>query len=478
LHGRDDVIGQDEVVAYNFRATEDDQLFLMPPSLAEWLPEDHLAFFVRDALEAIDLSKFYAGYRADGWGGAAYEPRMMIALLLYAYCVGVRSSRQIERACSVDVAFRLLAGNQRPDHTSIARFRQRHEQALKELFVASLRLCARAGMASVGLVALDGTKMAAAASKAANRTRETIEAEVEAMFAEAAATDEAEDARFGPGRGDEPPADLRSRDARRRRFLAAKQVLDAEEAAQRAEHEAHLAKRAATEAARGRRLRGRKPKPPAEKAGHRPAKANITDPDSRLMATAHGFIQGYNAQAVANDQQVIVAAEVTDERNDLAQLHPMIAATNATLAAAGITARPEKLLADAGYASEANFTGLGADDPDAYIATRNMRANPTPRTGTRGPLRSDATAMDKMDRKVSRKAGRALYKHRQQMIEPIFGQIKDARGIRRFIRRGRAAAEAEWKLIAGTHNLLKLYRRALIDPAIAPYSRLASPAVS
>jgi transposase len=470
--------GQDEGVAYNFRPVEEDQLFLMTPSLAEWLPEDHLAFFVRDAVDAIDLSKFCAGYRDDGWGGAAYEPKMMVALLLYAYCVGVRSSRQIERACAVDVAFRLLAANQRPDHSSIARFRQRHEQALKDLFVASLALCARAGMASVGLVALDGTKMAAAASKAANRTRKSIEAEVEAMFAEAAATDEAEDVRFGTKRGDEPPARLRSRAERRRRFAQAKQVLDAEEAAERAEHEAQLARRAATEALRGRKLRGRKPKPPADKAGHKPAQVNTTDPDSRMMATAQGFIQGYNAQAVANDRQVIVAAEVTDERNDLAQLHPMIAATNATLAAAGITARPEKLLADAGYASEANLTSLGADDPDAYIATRNMRANPTPRTGTRGPLRADATAIDKMDRKVSRKAGRALYKHRQQIIEPIFGQIKDARGIRRFTRRGRTAVDAEWKLIAATHNLLKLYRRALINPALAPYSRLATPATS
>lgn len=192
------------------------------------------------------------------------------------------------------------------------------------------------------------------------------------------------------------------------------------------------------------------------------------------MATKRGFVQGYNAQAVANAEQVIVAAAVTDEHNDQAQLHPMIAATATSLAAAGITERPEKLLADAGYASEANFAQLDEAGPDAYVATRNMHKNPTPRTGTRGPLRADATLVDKMDRKVSNKTGRALYRRRQAIIEPVFGQIKEARGIRRFTRRGRAAAESEWQLIAATHNLLKLYRRTLADTTIAPFSRLAA----
>jgi transposase len=461
-------------VAYNFLAVGADQLYLMPPSLAEWLPRDHLVFFIRDAVEEIDLSGFYAGYRADGWGGAAYEPKMMVTLLLYAYCLGVRSSRQIERACQVDVAFRLLAANQRPDHTSIARFRSRHEQVLKTLFTASLRLCARAGMVSVGLVAVDGTKMGCPAAMSANRTRETIEAEVEKMFAEAAATDAAEDAQFGDARGDEPPAGLRSAADRRRRFAEAKALLEAEAAAEQAAHESRLAERAATEAATGKKLRGRKPKPAADKAGHKSPKANTTDPESRAMSTSHGFVQGYNAQAVATAEQVIVAAEVTDEHNDTAQLHPMIAATTASLAAAGIAERPGTLLADAGYASEANFAQLDDADPDAYVATRNMRNNPTPRTGKRGPLRADATLVDKMDRKVSRKAGRALYRRRQGIIEPVFGQIKEGRGIRRFMRRGRAAAESEWQLIAGTHHLLKLYRRALTDASIAPYSRLST----
>src|SRR5581483_10143791 len=185
---------------------------------------------------------------------------------------------------------------------------------------------------------------------------------------------------------------------------------------------------------------------------HKEKKVNTTDPESRVMSTAKGFVQGYNAQAVANEEQVVLAAEVSDGHNDVDQLHPMIEATGASLAEAGIHERPEKLTADAGYASEANFAALDDDDPDCYIATRNMTNNPTPRTGRRGPLRADATPVDRMDRKVSIKNGKAIYRLRKQIIEPVFGQIKDARGIRGFPRRGKAAADSEWKLICGTHN--------------------------
>jgi transposase len=284
-------------VAYNFLAEDRDQLYLLPVSVAEWLPEDHLAYFVLDAVAEMDLSAFYAGYRDDGWGGAARHPRTMVALLLYAYCLGVRSSRRIERTCLVDVAFRVICANVGPDHTTIARFRQRHEQALKTLFTASLRLCARAGMTSVGLVALDGTKMAANASMQANRAKDTIDAEVDKMFAEAEVADAAQDAEFGTARGDEPPAVLRGRADRRRRFAQAKQLLDAELQEQRRAHEAHLAERAAEEERRGARLRGRKPKAPEEKTGRKEKKVNTTDPESRVMSTARGFVQGYNAQA-------------------------------------------------------------------------------------------------------------------------------------------------------------------------------------
>ena len=465
-------------MAYNFVAEDLDQLFLMPPLLSEWLPEDHLAYFVLDAVEEMDLTGFYAGYRADGWGGAARHPKTMVALLMYAYCTGVVSSRRIERACYVDVAFRVVCGNLAPDHTTIARFRARHEKALKSLFTASLRLCAKAGMTSVGLVAVDGTKMAAPASMARNRSKDSLDKAVEEMFASAEAADASEDAGHGEDRGDEPPAVLRGRADRRRRFKAAKQKLDAELEAEKKAHQEHLAKRAAEEAQRGSKLRGRKPKAPQDKAGHKQKKVNTTDSESGVMSTAKGFVQGYNAQAVANDEQVVVSAEVTDEHNDLTQLHPMIEASNASLAEAGIEDRPEKLLADAGYASEENFAALDDQDPDCYVATRNMKKNPSPRTGRRGPLKKDATLVDRMDRKVSTKKGNALYRRRQQLIEPVFGQIKQARGIRGFSRRGKSAADSEWKLICGTHNLLKLYRRALTDPLAAPYSRIGAPATA
>lgn len=466
------------VVGFNFVAEDADQLFLMPPSITDWLPEDHLAFFVLDAVGEMDLTAFYADYRADGWGGAARHPKTMVALLLYAYCTAVVSSRRIEAACHVDVAFRVVCGNLAPDHTTIARFRQRHEAALKSLFTASLRLCAAAGMASVGLVAVDGTKMASPAALASNRSKDSIDKAVEEMFADAAAADAAEDAEHGGDRGDEPPAALRGRADRRRRFKAAKQRLDAEVEAENTAHAEHLARRAAEETKRGSKLRGRKPKAPPDRAGHKQRKVNTTDPESQVMSTARGFVQGYNAQAVANDEQVIVSAEVTDEHNDLTQLHPMIEATSASLAEAGIDAGPEKLLADAGYASEENFAALDEHDPDCYVATRNMKNNPTPRTGRRGPLKKDATLVDRMDRKVSVKNGNDLYRRRQGIIEPVFGQIKGARGIRGFSRRGKSAAGSEWKLICGTHNLLKLYRRTLVDPTAAPFSRIGAPATA
>ena len=446
---------------------------MLPPSLSDWLPEDHLAWFVLDCVEEMDLSAFLAAYREDGWGGTAHHPKTMVALLVYAYCLGLRSSRQIERACHVDIGFRVICAGLFPDHTTIARFRARHEDALRSVFTASLRLCARAGMTSVGLVALDGTKMAANASMSANRTKDTIDQAVDEMFADAKAIDAAEDAAFGDARGDEPPAVLRGRADRKRRFKAAKELLDKELAAERQAHETHLAERRAEEERRGKKLRGRKPKAPEDKAGAKEKKVNTTDRKSKVMSTAKGYLQGYNAQAVANEEQVIVAAEVTDEQNDVGQLHPMIEATKKSLAEAGICDRPGKLLADAGYCLEENLAALD-DDPDTYVATRNMKRNQTPRTAPRGRLRKNATLVERMDRKVSNKAGHALYRKRQQIIEPVFGQIKDGRRIRGFMRRGKAAAASEWTLICGTHNLLKLYRRALGDAAAAPYSRIAT----
>jgi transposase len=458
-------------MAYNFLAVERDQVYLLPPSVADWLPEDHLAWFVLDTVDEMDLAPFYSDYRNDGWGAAAHDPKMMVALVLYAYCLGMRSSRQIERACHVDLGFKVVAGNQCPDHTTIARFRQRHEGAMASVFTSSLRLCSEAGMVSLGVVAVDGTKMGCPAALDANRTKDHIENAVRKMLEEAEDVDAAEDALYGPdATGDEPPAHLRGREARRKRLAEAKAVLDAQDKAAQEAHQAHLAERAEKEQASGKKLRGRKPKAPDTSE----AKANVSDPESRIMKTKDGFIQGYNAQAVANEEQVVVAAEVTDEHNDMGQLHPMIEATNRSLGDAGITERPTKLLADAGYASEDNLARLDEDDPDCFIATRNMNKKPEPRNGRRGPLPADATPVDKMDRKVSTDSGRAIYKKRQHIIEPVFGQTEDARGARRFMRRGKTAAQSEWKLLMGTHNLLKIYRRSLADTTTAPWSRMAA----
>jgi transposase len=457
-------------VPYNFLAYDHDQLFLLPPSIREWLPEKHPAYFMIDAVGEMNLTAICSVYREDGWGGAAHDPQMMVTLLLYAYSLGVRSSRQIERACEENVSFRVITANQVPDHTTIARFRQRHEQALAGLFTQVLGLMGEAGMAKVGVVALDGTKVGSDAALSANRTRKHIEGEVKKMLAEATEVDRQEDLRFGEARGDEPPAELRTRGDRRRRLREAKARLDAEEQAQQQAHQAHLAKREEIEEATGRKLRGRKPKPPTADPE---AKANTTDPESRIMKSRQGLIQGYNAQATVNQEQVILAAEVTDEENDVGQLHPMIRVTIESLLAAGLPLTvPEILLADAGYASEENFRASDGDGPDLYVAVRNDKRHPEPGVKMRGPLPKAATARQQMERKVATKPGQALYKLRSQIVEPVFGQIKDGRSVRRFQRRGKAAANSEWKLICATHNLLKLYRRATASAAAAPWARL------
>jgi hypothetical protein len=295
------------------------------------------------------------------------------------------------------------------------------------------------------------------------------------MFAEAAAKDAQEDAEFGEARGDEPPAALRGRADRRRRFEEAKKRLDEEAAQDRAAYEAILAERAQQEQARGKKLRGRKPKERSEKVGYKEPKANTSDPDSKIMMKRGRPLQGYNAQAVANENQVVVAAEVFDKASDDNLLHPMLEATTAQLAEAGITAQPEKLLTDAGYANEENLAGLDENSPDTYISTRTKQRDPL--TGKRKPHKA-GSLMEQMEQKVSSETGKEIYKRRQVIIEPVFGQIKDGRGIVRFTRRGRTAVDAEWKLVCGTHNLLKLYRRFLKDPSIAPFSRMATGAIN
>jgi transposase len=269
-------------VSQNFVACDREQELLLPPSLREWLPEDHLAWFVLDAVEQIDLSAVYDAYRADGWGRAAFDPSMMVALLLYAYAIGERSSRGIERRLHEDVAFRVIAANQRPDHATIARFRVRHEQALAGLFTQILALCARAGLVSVGLVALDGTRICANAAQSANRTHGGLREEVERILAEAGQVDAEEDERFGQKRGDELPAGLGDRRSRIERLRRCREELEAEHAYTQAAYEEKMRWRAEWEAENGRKLAGRKPTPPDPDALSK-RKINTTDPDSRVI---------------------------------------------------------------------------------------------------------------------------------------------------------------------------------------------------
>jgi transposase len=449
-------------VTQNFLPCDRDQELLLPPSLREWLPEDHLAWFVVDAVDALDLSAFYAAYREDGWGRAAFDPQMMVALLLYAYAVGERSSRQIERRCREDVAFRVLTANQIPDHATIARFRARHERALAETFAQVLALCARAGLVSVGLVALDGSLLAGNASPGATRSYASIQEQVERMLAEAVQADAAEDELLGDARGDELPAALADAGSRRERLRRCKQELERAQADEEAAYQANLDWRAAWEADHGRRLTGRKPTPP-DPAALAARRMNATDPDTRLMKRAGGkAVQGYNAQIVASPEQVILAAQVTQSHNDADQLAPMVAQAANRLREAGVEEPISTVLADGGYWNSPAISDVRAQGIDVLIPTeRRGRTNPrklAPRQGEQAR---------RIDAVLATPDGQALYRRRQQMVEPVFAHIKFIRRGDRFLRRGLGACNAEWQLIATTHNLLKLWRASLVRAATA-----------
>lgn len=350
-------------MAVNVRGADREQLYLMPPSVTDWLPEDHLAWFVLDVVAELDLGAFYAEFRVDGRGGAVYDPAMMLGVLVYAYATGERSSRRIERRLVDDVAYRVLAANQWPDHATLARFRRRHQQAIAALFGQVLGLCVKAGLVDTGVVAIDGTKVAADASFFANRTREQLAAEI---LAEAEAADAVEDEMFGDRRGDELPAEWSGGRGRRERIRAALAELDRQTAR---DYETRMAERAAKEAATGRKLTGPPPSPEAARRA-KPRRANTTDPHSRIIANASkGVVQGYNAQAAATAAQIVVAAEVTATANDQPHLVPVATAAVEHLTEAGCEQPIGTLLADAGYWSVANGTAdVGAEN--VLIATR------------------------------------------------------------------------------------------------------------
>lgn len=438
-------------MAQNFLSCDREQDFLMPPSVRAWLPEGHLAWYLLEVVARLDLDAFYGEYRADGSGRPAHDPAMMVALLLYAYAVGERSSRQIERRCVEDVAFRVIAANRAPDHTTIARFRKRHAERLAALFVQVLALCAKVGMVRVGTVAVDGSKLAANAGISANRSYEKIRQEVERILAEADQVDAAEDARFGDARGDELPAELADPVTRRERLERAKQELEGEQAARVAEHEAMLARRAEHRRRTGRNPKGR---PPGDGPGPQPpadAKRNITDPDSRIMRDRGAHVQAYNAQAVVGEGRVILAADVTTSPNDSNQLLPMLQAARENLRAIGHEQKIKCVLADGGYwnrddiatARQSTVVVIPTSDP------HNTQRKTKPRQGPEA---------DRINKILASAAGKRLYRRRAELVEPVFAHTKHTRGIDRFSRRGHTAVRAEWRLIAATHNLLKLFR--------------------
>jgi transposase len=451
--------GREVGMASYFRQPDRRQRFLLPVDMQDWLPESDLVHLVLDAVEQMDLSVFEAAYRTGGAGQAPFAPAMMVAVLIYAYANGHRSSRKIERLCCRDVGFRMIVGEHVPDHSVIARFRRRHAEQVQVLFVEVLQLCRAAGLGRLGVVALDGTKVAANAALAANRTAKTIDQEVAAILAEAEATDAAEDALHGELRGDELPAALRRREDRLARLVAAKQRLAREAGERAAAQQAKVEARAAEETATGKRRRGRRPTPRSAEVDPQ-AKANPTDPDSGIMKTANGWVQGYNAQAMVSEDQIIIAGALTQDANDVRQLGPMVTAALVNLEmVSGEEAALGAVLADAGYWSEANAESETAE-AELLIAIRRdhrqraaLRDLPPPR----GRMPIHLTARQRMERKLLTTRGRALYRRRGQTVEPVFGQMKATQGADRFMVRGLTACAGEWTLHCVAHNLKKLH---------------------
>jgi transposase len=497
-----------------------DQLFLMPVSMREWLEEGHLAFFVLDVVRELDTGALHR--RPGGCPGRPpYEPEMMVALLLYAYCCGIRSSRRVEEHCRTDAAFRVICGGLVPDHATIARFVVDHEQALEGLFVEGVRVCAAAGLAELSVVAVDGTKIAANASLARNRDAEWIRREVAQLMALTALDGQPPAAGIDALPGTEPVAEISTPTGRLARLVAALAVIEAEDAAAAAEA-ARQAQAAAAAAEQGRQVLGRKPKEPRAalaraEIDHRVAterlaamqaaraakleaaargeqlkapppcriqtatdalarahaaleaagcavqtapasrrRANVTDPDSRIMNTKAGWVQGYNAQAIVNGHQIVLACDVSQNAGDVGLFEPMTSRLDQTLAVVGVTDEVELVLADAGYCSENNLTCPG---PDRLIATTKdwKQQHAARQLGhTDGPP-PDGTPTEEMEHLLRTPQGAATYKQRSQLIEPVFGNHKHNRQVRSFRRRGLDAVRSEWAFIHLAGNLLKLH---------------------
>jgi transposase len=443
-----------------YRPYHPHQVFLLPPSPDEWLSEDHLAYFISDLVEHFDLSAIEATYEDELRGGPPYHPTMMVKLLLYGYCTGVYSSRRIAKHVHEDVAFRVLAAGNAPDFRTINEFRRRHLAVLSTLFQQVLTLAQRAGLVTLKHVALDGTKVQANASKHKAmsydrlcREEARLAAEVAAWFRRADEIDAAEDAEYGPDRrGDELPEELRRRESRLKRIREAKAALEAEAKAKAEQQRAAQAANAAQVAHRPANRRGPKPQPPRDTPADR-AQYNFTDPESHIMKNADGaFVQAYNAQAAVDAaHQLIVATDVTAQPADAPHLAPM---ANAIAENTGHT--PQRLSADAGYFSEPAVTAL-APTIDLHIATEKVKHGQPVPPPPRGRIPNALSVKDRMRRKLRTKAGRAVYKMRKAIVEPVFGQMKGARGFTRFLLRGLVKVRGEWSLVATAHNICRLF---------------------
>jgi transposase len=512
-------------MAMNFLTCDREQTFLMPPDPRDWLPEDHLAWFVLASVEEMDLDAFYGSYRQDGWGRAAFEPSMMVALLMYAYARGERSSRGIERRCVEDVAHRVIAAQQTPDHATIARFRVRHEAALAHLFSEVLGLCRESGLVKVGLIAIDGTKVHANASHHSNLDYEQLAREI---LKEAGEVDAAEDELYGEARGDELPEHLRTREGRAAALRAAKQRLARERADSQAKAKAADAQGvklvldpdaivARTQGREGwlrearhqldehRRLQAQPiPRSRAErllaaeqrlrenlrvereandayehhratavtKDGRRfgarpnpyvapevpPGKINVTDLDSRNVKTPRSYTQGYNVQAVVNEHQIVLAAEVTLSSPDFGQLEPMLKTTRRELQKIGVSDTPSVAVADSGYWHEQQIDEVVNMGTQVLIPPDAGKRN-TPRRGWDGGRYAFMRSV------LAGELGGGFYRRRKAIVEPVFAQTKHNRRITQFQRRGRSAARSEWRLITATHNLMKLHKHHLAAKA-------------
>ena len=427
-------------MAKTFRSYVPEQNLLLPPSLREWLPENHLAYFVSDVVDQLDLSAIESVYAEEDRGQPPYHPQMMTKILVYGYCVGVFSSRRIQKRLVEDVAFRVLAAGNQPDFRTLADFRKLHLTALEELFRQVLRITLETGTMKLGRVALDGSKVKANASKhkamSYGRMRETekrLREEVRKLLSQAEAADAEEDTRYGRGRrGDELPEELQRRETRVQRIGEAKRALEVRARAQ-AESE-------------GKDPQEAKPEPKAQ--------YNFTDPESRIMKGPEGFVPAYNTQiAVEPNFPWSVGQTVTPAVNDKQQMTPLVEAIGEQAGQ-----KPEEVLADSGYCSEGNLKYLRKKRIEGFVATEKQKHGERQVPCKRGPLPKNASRVEGMQRKLETKAGAAVYALRKTIVEPVFGQIKQARGFRQFLLRGLAKVRGEWALICMTHNILKLHK--------------------